>query len=100
MNIEPDQKSERIDIRTTSNVKRLLQEAAATANKTVSEFLLDSAITQAEEVLANRRVFFLDEKQWQRFMTALDAPPGPLPRLKKLLREPSLLDKQGGRHGR
>jgi uncharacterized protein (DUF1778 family) len=100
MNIEPDQKSERIDIRTTPNVKRLLQEAAATANKTVSEFLLDSAITQAADVLASRRVFFLDEKQWQEFMTALDAPAVPMPRLKKLLREPSLLERQGGRNGR
>ena len=100
MNIEADQKSERIDVRTTRNVKRLLQEAAVTANKTVSEFLLDSAITQAEEVLASRRLFFLNEKQWQKFMAALDAPPSPMPRLKKLLREPSLLERQGRRHGR
>ena len=100
MNSQPDQKSERIDIRTTRNVKRLLQEAATTANKTVSEFLLDSGITQAEEVLASRRVFFLNEKQWQKFIAALDAPPSPMPRLKKLLREPSLLERQDERHGR
>ena len=100
MNIETDQKSERIDVRTTRNVKRLLQEAATTANKTVSEFLLDSAITQAEEVLASRRLFFLNEKQWQKFMAALDAPPSPMPRLKKLLREPSLLERQNERHGK
>ena len=100
MNIETDQKSERIDVRTTRNVKRLLQKAATTANKTVSEFLLDSAITQAEEVLASRHLFFLNEKQWQKFMAALDAPPSPMPRLKKLLREPSLLERQNERHGK
>jgi uncharacterized protein (DUF1778 family) len=94
MNPEPDQKSERIDIRTTLHVKRLLQEAAATTNKSVSEFLVDSALTEAAEVLANRRIFFLNEKQWQDFMAALDAPPSPAPRLEKLLREPSLLERQ------
>jgi uncharacterized protein (DUF1778 family) len=93
MNPEPDQKSERIDIRTTLRVKRLLQEAAATTNKTVSEFLVDSALTEAAEVLANRRVFFLNEEQWQEFIAALDAPPSPAPRLEKLLREPSLLER-------
>jgi uncharacterized protein (DUF1778 family) len=94
MNPEPDQKSERIDIRTTLRVKRLLQEAAATTNKTVSEFLVDSALTEAAEVLANRRVFFLNEKRWQEFIAALDAPPSPAPRLEKLLREPSLLERE------
>jgi uncharacterized protein (DUF1778 family) len=92
MDPELDQKSKRIDIRTTLRVKRLLQEAAATTNKTVSEFLVDSALTEAAEVLANRRVFFLNEEQWQEFMAALDAPRSPAPRLEKLLREPSLLE--------
>jgi uncharacterized protein (DUF1778 family) len=94
MNPEPDQKSERIDIRTTLHVKRLLHEAAETTNKSVSELLVDSALTEAAEVLANRRIFFLNEKQWQDFMAALDAPPSPAPRLEKLLREPSLLERQ------
>ncbi len=94
MGLATDQKSKRIDVRITSNVKRVLQEAAEAANKTVSEFVLDSALTEAAEVLANRRVFFLDEKQWQEFMAALDAPPSSMPRLKKLLREPSLLERQ------
>ena len=99
MNLEPDQKSERIDVRTTPHVKRFLQEAAATAHKTVTEFLLDSALTEAAEVLANRRIFFLDNKQWEEFMAALDAPPSPMPRLKKLLRQPSVLERRSRRSG-
>jgi uncharacterized protein (DUF1778 family) len=93
MNLESNPKSERIDVRTTPAVKRLLQEAAAAANKTVTEFLLDSALTEAEEILANRRLFSLGEKEWQEFMAALDAPTSPMPRMKKLLREPSVLEK-------
>jgi uncharacterized protein (DUF1778 family) len=94
---ESTQKSERIDVRTTPTVKRILQDAAATSNKTVTEFLIDSALTQAAEVLANRRVFALTEPQWKAFMAAIDAPPSPMPRLQKLLRESSILEDPGVR---
>jgi uncharacterized protein (DUF1778 family) len=95
MHIETEPKSERIDIRTTPRVKRALQDAASVTSKTVSEFLLDSALTRAAEVLADRRLFLLDDDQWEEFMTALDAPSPPMPRLEKLLREPSVLEKAG-----
>jgi uncharacterized protein (DUF1778 family) len=93
MQLEQEPKSERIDIRTTPRVKRALQDAATVSSKTVSEFLLDSALTKAAEVLADRRLFLLDDEQWESFMAALDAPPQPMPRLEKLLREPSVLEK-------
>ena len=94
MNLGASQKSERIDVRTTPAIKRILQEASATTNKSVTEFLIESALTEAAEVLADRRMFFLSEKQWQAFMAALDAPTEPMPRLKKLLQEPSILERQ------
>ncbi len=93
MQLEQEPKSERIDIRTTPSVKRALQDAAIVSSKTVSEFLLDSALTKAAEVLADRRLFLLDDEQWENFMAALDAPTEPMPRLEKLLREPSVLEK-------
>lgn len=92
MNVETQTKSERIDIRTTKNVKQTLQKAAAVTHKTVSEFLLDSALTQAAEVLSDRRQFILNDAQWEAFLTALDEPTTPTPRLEKLLKEPSVLD--------
>jgi uncharacterized protein (DUF1778 family) len=85
-------RSERIDLRTTPTTKRLLQEAAQATNKSVSDFLLDSALTAAAETLADRRLFVLDEKQWNAFMAALDAPPQPRPRLERLLLEPGVFD--------
>lgn len=85
-------RSERIDVRTTPSMKRLLQEAALTANKSVSEFLLESALTAAAEALADRRLFVLDKDQWNAFVAALDAPPQPRPRLERLLREPGVFD--------
>jgi uncharacterized protein (DUF1778 family) len=34
----------------------------------------------------------LDDAQWNAFLTSLDAPSEPAPRLEKLLKEPSILD--------
>src|SRR5271163_263908 len=78
-------KSERVDLRMTPTAKRTLQRAAAVANKSVSEFLLDSCLTAAFDILADRRVFQLDETQWAAFMTALDTPPQDNSRLRRLL---------------
>jgi uncharacterized protein (DUF1778 family) len=78
-------KSERVDLRMTPTAKRTLQRAAAVANKSVSEFLLDSSLTAASDMLADRRVFQLDEAQWAAFLTALDMPPRDNPRLRRLL---------------
>ena len=92
MNLELEAKSERIDIRTTPTVKRTLQEAATARNKTVTEFMLDVALTEAAELLAEQRLFLLDDSQWNAFVAALDAPSKPRPRLDTLLREPGVFD--------
>ncbi len=46
----------------------------------------------ATEVLADRRLFLLNDTQWTAFMTALDTPARPMPRLERLLSEPSIID--------
>jgi uncharacterized protein (DUF1778 family) len=84
-------KTERIDVRASSSVKQLLQEAARTCHKNVSEFLLDAGVTAANQALADRRHFVLDEKQWAEFQKALDRPVQQKPRLKKLLSERGVL---------
>ena len=85
-------KTERIDGRASAPVKQLLQEAARACHKNVSEFLLDAGVTAANQALAERRRFVLDEAQWQAFEQALDRPVQTKPRLRKLLREPGALD--------
>lgn len=97
MRLETEPRRERIDIRTTLTAKQTLQDAAALSCKTITEFLLDSALTRAAEVLTDRRVFLLDDEQWQLFIAALDAPPQNMPNLKKLLQEPSVLEKEANR---
>lgn len=84
-------KTKRIDVRASSPVKQLLQEAARACHKNVSEFLLDAGVTAAAQALADRRQFVLDEAQWQAFQKALDRPTQSKPRLKKLLSKPGAL---------
>ncbi len=84
-------KTERIDVRASSSVKQLLQEAARSCHKNVSEFLLDAGVIAANQALADRRRFVLNDDQWQAFQQALDRPVQTKPRLKKLLSEPGVL---------
>src|SRR5690348_15556170 len=85
-------RSEKLDLRLTRNAKRTLQAAAAASRRSVSEFVLESALARADEALADRRTFGLSAAQWKAFMAALDAPPRPLPRLERLLNEPGFFE--------
>jgi uncharacterized protein (DUF1778 family) len=85
-------RSEKLDLRLTHEAKRALQAAAAVAHRSVSEFVLESALARADEALADRRTFGLNATHWKAFMAALDAPPRPMPRLERLLKEPGFFD--------
>ena len=85
-------RTEKLDLRLTPEAKLALQRAAAASRRSVSDFVLESALARADEALADRRYFGLDAKQWKAFVIALDAPPRPLPRLERLLKEPGFFD--------
>ncbi|MEL5848800.1 MAG: DUF1778 domain-containing protein [Candidatus Igneacidithiobacillus chanchocoensis] len=84
-------KTERIDVRASSSVKQLLQSAAHASHKSVSEFLLDAGVAAANRALADRRLFALEDAQWQAFQDALDRPVQAKPHLQKLLKETGVL---------
>ncbi len=84
--------SEKLTLCLTQQAKERLCAAAQAQQQSIREFVLQSALEQAEEILADRRAFTLPPKQWAKFFEAFDAPPRPLPRLRKLLRQPGLFD--------
>lgn len=86
------QRTEKLDIRLSPAAKRVLRLAAEARRKSVSEFVLDSALSAAEDALLDVRIIPLDADQWAEFMAALDAPPKSHPRLKRLLKETSVFD--------
>jgi uncharacterized protein (DUF1778 family) len=88
-------RTEKLDLRLTPAAKQALYTAAAAAHRSVSDFVLESALARAEETLAERRHFGLDAERWADFMAALDAPPRELPRVQRLFNEPSIFEDRG-----
>ena len=85
-------RTEKLDLRLTLAAKEMLQEAASASSRSVSEFVLESALARAEEALPDRRRFGLDAERWSAFQAALDAPSRPLPRLGRLLAQQGPFD--------
>jgi uncharacterized protein (DUF1778 family) len=85
-------RTEKLDLRLSADAKETIYAAAAAAHRSVSEFVVESALAQAEEALADRRHFGLNAEQWEQFLAALDAPPREMPCLDRLLREPSVFE--------
>jgi uncharacterized protein (DUF1778 family) len=90
---EKSTRTAKLDLRLTPEAKKKLQTAAESSGRTVSEFVLESALVRAEETLADRTRFGLNADRWKAFLEALDAPPRDLPRLRRLLRDPSAFER-------
>jgi uncharacterized protein (DUF1778 family) len=86
-------RSEKLDLRLSPQAKRTLVAAAASANRSVSEFVLEGALRHAEETLADRRTFLLEDAVWDSFVALLDAPPRVIPELAELLARPAPWDR-------
>jgi uncharacterized protein (DUF1778 family) len=82
-----------IHIRVAKKTKRLLEHAASAVDKTLSEFVLESASKNAVGVLLDQRLFVLEAKQYDAFIRALDKPPPAGPKLKALMKRRPLWDR-------
>jgi uncharacterized protein (DUF1778 family) len=82
-------RSEKLDLRVAPTDK---QKTAAVENRSVSEFILHSALLRADAILIDRTLG-LDAERWEAFMAALDAPPRHFGRLEQLFKEPSAFEK-------
>ncbi|MBV9569727.1 MAG: DUF1778 domain-containing protein [Alphaproteobacteria bacterium] len=75
-----------INLRIETETRRLIDDAAAILGKTRTEFMIESARREAVDVLLDQRLFLLDAERYDAFVSALDNPPAPGPRLRSLLR--------------
>lgn len=87
-------KSDRLNLRVSPEQRRLLQAAAALEHKNLTAFILDAAQVRAEQQLADQRRFAVPPDRLAAFMEALERPPQTHPRLKRLLHEPSAIERQ------
>ena len=83
-----ERRTEKLDVRVSPSAKAKLLAAASASHRSMSDFVMESALSRAEEMLADRRLFVLTAERWSEFQAALDAPTRSLPRLKALLEEP------------
>jgi uncharacterized protein (DUF1778 family) len=66
------QAHERIDLRTSPEIKELIVRAATTAGMSVSAFLLGTAQERAKQILADTEMMTLSPQDWNAFAKALD----------------------------
>lgn len=84
----PDQTEEKVaplSIRIQSSQRSLIERAAQEAGTTVSDFVRDAALREAQTTIPERTGSVLDPKAWGTFIEALDASPPDNPRLRNLM---------------
>lgn len=74
-----------INIRAKQEQRDLIDKAASAVHKNRSDFMVEAACREAENVLLDQRLFHLDDKVFAAFQTALDAPVAGNPALRELL---------------
>jgi uncharacterized protein (DUF1778 family) len=85
-------KSNRIAVRVSPEQDALIRHAAETEGTTVTDFTVQAAVTHARDVLADRRLFQLDDAAWTEFLAVLERPVQYKPRLSKLFGEESIFE--------
>ncbi len=79
--------SKRINLRLSETAKRRIERAASVEGKTVSAFILSSALETAEKTIDRHETLALARDDALRFFDALADPPPPNDRLRAALEE-------------
>jgi uncharacterized protein (DUF1778 family) len=82
-----------IHIRAPKKTKELIEAAASSLGKSLSEFTLESARRQAVDILLDQRLFVLESERYAAFVRTLDNPPPAGPKLKALMKRQPLWQK-------
>lgn len=87
-------KDSRIAVRLSSHQDALIRHAAEVEGTSITEFTVAATVGHAMDVLADRRMFAVDDAAWSEFAAVLDRPVSHKPRLEKLFSEPSAFTEQ------
>ena len=80
-------KSERVNLRLNETAKRRIEQAASFEGKTVSGFIVSSALENAEKTIQKHETMALDRRDAKRFFDAIVNPPAPNDNLRTALGE-------------
>ncbi|MBM3757727.1 MAG: DUF1778 domain-containing protein [Acidobacteria bacterium] len=82
-----------INIRAKSRQRDLIDQAAEKLGRSRSEFMLDAACRQAEDILLDQAFFTVDAGVFAKFQAMVDRPLPPTDRLRRLLKTKAPWDK-------
>ena len=74
-----------INIRVKRTQRDLIDQAAELLGKSRSDFMLETACREAEDVLLDQCFFTLDAEAFEKFQALLDKPPSKNQKLRKLM---------------
>lgn len=74
VSMKPDVREAPINIRAKISQRDLIDMAANLVSKSRTDFMLEVACREAQDILLDQRLFLLDDKQFASFMEELDAP--------------------------
>ena len=77
-------RSARLGLRATREQEAVLRRAAEVADKSLSDFVLDSALQAAEQTLRDQRLFMVSGSQYQVLLELLERPEQANERLRDL----------------
>ncbi len=78
-------KQARLALRVTPEQDALIRDAAEASGQSLTDFVTGAAVTRAEDILIDRRVFRLNDAAWTEFSAILDRPARRVPELAELL---------------
>ena len=78
-----------LNLRLNSDDDLVVRTAAKSLGQTVSQFMIQSAVERAQNVLAGQRHFDLADEEWDDFVALLDAAAAPDSKLVDLFSRPS-----------
>ncbi|HFF8466845.1 DUF1778 domain-containing protein [Klebsiella pneumoniae] len=72
--MKPDVREAPISIRVRKSQRDLIDMAASLVSKSLTDFMLEVACREAQNILLDRRLFLLNHNQFKAFIEELDAP--------------------------
>lgn len=88
--MSPTLKSERIELRVTSEQKSTIEQAATISGRSVTDFSVSLLVEQAAEVIRHDRELHMSAQAWDEFNAILERPAQSISGLAELISRPSV----------
>lgn len=67
-------RDKQINVRATDEERAVIDYAASLVNKNRTDFIIEKAVHEAQNIILDQRVFVLDDARYQAFIEQLEAP--------------------------